>query len=100
MGGIRPATILFRRTEIYIRPRAYTDGSDFSNELSCDGRTTVSGNAKIFGDNATYTGNWNIAGKAIAGETTSTIQSNFGNATINIDRGGNLATKNSEQFSI
>lgn len=78
---------------------AYTDGSDFSNKLSGDGSTTVSGNAKIVGDNATYTGNWNITGQATADETTSTTQSNFGGGIINIDNNGTLVAKNNGPFS-
>lgn len=78
---------------------AYTDGSDFSNIISGNGNTTVTGNAKITGDNAAYTGNWNITGKAMADETTSTTQSNFGSGIINIDKKGTLVANTIGLFS-
>ncbi|EGO4172739.1 autotransporter outer membrane beta-barrel domain-containing protein [Escherichia coli] len=78
---------------------AYTDGSDFSNTISGNGSTTVSGNAIIVGDNAAYTGNWNITGKATADETTSTTQSNFGSGIINIGKKGTLVANTTGLFS-
>ena len=79
---------------------AYTDGSNFSNTISGNGSTIVTGDAKITGDNASYTGNWNITGKATTDEATSTTQSNFGSGIINIDKSGHLVAKTTGQFSI
>ncbi|EKK5571957.1 autotransporter outer membrane beta-barrel domain-containing protein, partial [Morganella morganii] len=78
---------------------AYTDGSSFKNILSGNGNTTVSGNAQITGANNSYSGNWNIIGKALTDNTVSSTLNNFGSGNINVENGGYLVAGSTGEFS-
>lgn len=77
---------------------AYTDGSSFTNALTGNGNTTVSGIAQISGENTSYVGNWNITGHALTGDMVSTTQSNFGSGVINIEENGSVIAETQDQF--
>lgn len=77
---------------------AYTDGSDFSNILTGSGDTTVSGNARIVGDNSLYSGNWNVTGIARTDSNASSTNSGFGTGIVNVASGGKFAADTNGAF--
>ncbi|MGO2156963.1 MAG: autotransporter outer membrane beta-barrel domain-containing protein [Serratia proteamaculans] len=78
---------------------AYNDGSSFDNKLLGSGDTTVSGNAQITGANDTYSGNWNITGKALTDKAVSSTLDNFGSGNINVETDGYLIANSTDEFS-
>ena len=77
---------------------AYTDGSSFANQLSGDGYTTVSGNARITGANQTYAGSWNITGTAMSDKIVTSTHPNFGTGDIKIASNGVLIAETKGVF--
>ncbi|MDR2874824.1 MAG: autotransporter outer membrane beta-barrel domain-containing protein [Methylobacillus sp.] len=71
----------------------FSTDSIFANNLIGAGTTTVTGSSKatITADNsASYTGDWQIAGKAAIADTSATSQKNLGTGIVNILPGGIL----------
>ncbi|MDA8481057.1 autotransporter-associated beta strand repeat-containing protein [Citrobacter sp. Awk 4] len=83
---------------------AFTDVSDFSNQLTGTGTTTVSGaQATITAANTAYTGNWRVTDTGTLAVTTDAVSStdNLGSGGVDIAAGGvvNALTQGAFSFN-
>ncbi|MGR7522434.1 autotransporter outer membrane beta-barrel domain-containing protein [Klebsiella aerogenes] len=77
---------------------AYTDSSDFTNTLSGNGNTTVSGDAKIVSNNSGYAGNWNVTGVARTALDATNTDVGFGSGNVNISQTGSFIADTNGSF--
>ncbi|WP_395063020.1 autotransporter-associated beta strand repeat-containing protein, partial [Paraburkholderia silvatlantica] len=79
----------------------FANAGTFANALAGSGETIIAaGSARtaITGNNASYNGNWQIAGSAAIAPATATSTANLGSGTVNIASGGSLAATASGAF--